>query len=164
MRGGPSIKNIEDVPQEEMVRFRFKDGRTASIWERWIELNPRYLAFQNVWDPGALSAQHGHHGDHINYILKGEIRSAQGDVCGPGTHIMLEYGDVFGPWVAGPEGCTLYGYVGGGDASSFAGDLDLWQRWLDQHEAEQVPVPMPKRLPPWWRDKLLRKRIVNWIE
>ncbi len=45
MQGGPRIKHIDDVPWEEMLRFRFKDGQTASIWEKWIEQSPRYVAF-----------------------------------------------------------------------------------------------------------------------
>lgn len=44
MRGGPSIKHLDDVPAEEMLRYEFADGRTASIWEKWIELSPRYFA------------------------------------------------------------------------------------------------------------------------
>lgn len=94
MKGGPSIKHLDDVPAEEMLRYEFADGRTASIWEKWIELSPRYFAFWNKWDPGAISSQHGHTGDHSNFILAGEIRC--GDVVArAGTHIMLEWGDVF---------------------------------------------------------------------
>ncbi|EID15678.1 hypothetical protein MHAS_03131 [Mycolicibacterium hassiacum DSM 44199] len=29
MRGGPSIKHLDEVPAEEMLRFEFSDGRTA---------------------------------------------------------------------------------------------------------------------------------------
>ena len=102
MQGGPRITHLDDVPMEEMLRFVFSDGRTASIWERWIEMSPRYVAFWNRRDPGAMSPLHGHTGDHINLILKGEIRCGE-VVCGEGTHIMLEWGDLFGPWEAGPE-------------------------------------------------------------
>ncbi|MET0371538.1 MAG: hypothetical protein ABW039_09195 [Sphingobium sp.] len=161
MQGGPRIKHIDDVPWEEMLRFRLRDGRIASIWEKWIELSPRYVAFYNKWDPGAMSANHGHHGDHINLILQGEIRS--GDiVCRPGSHIMLEYGDVFGPWVAGPEGCTLYGFVAG-EGSSFPGDQQIWRDFLAAQGAESLPVPRPKRLSPWWAART-PPAIVNWID
>jgi len=34
-----------------MARFEFADGRTASIWEKWIAMSPRYFAFWNRWDP-----------------------------------------------------------------------------------------------------------------
>ena len=112
MRGGPHVVHLDDVPAEEMLRFEFADGHTASIWEKWIEMSPRYFAFWNKWDPGAMTPRHGHTGDHINLILAGEIRC--GDVgCGPGTHVMLEWGDLFGPWEAGPDGCELYGFIAG---------------------------------------------------
>lgn len=163
MRGGPIIKHLDEVPAEEMLRFRFKDGRMASIWEKWIELSPRYIAFWNKWDPGAMTAHHGHHGDHINLILKGEIRSRDGHVCRAGTHIMLEYGDVFGPWVAGPEGVELYGFVAG-EGRAFSGDPQVWEDWLAQHGAVSLPVPMPKRMPHWWRDKMIKSNVTNWVE
>lgn len=162
MQGGPRIKHLDDVPYEEMLRFRFRDGRTASIWEKWIELSPRYVAYYNKWDPGAMTPSHGHHGDHVNLILQGEIRCGE-IVCGVGSHITLEYGDIFGPWVAGPEGCTLYGFTGG-EGSAFQGDPELWQRTLAEHGAEMVPVPMPKRMPPWWKDKLRKGGVTVWIE
>ena len=166
MYGGPMIKHLDDVPAEEMLRFRFTDGSTASVWEKWIEMSPRYLAFWNKWDPGAMTPHHGHHGDHINFILKGEIRSRE-HVCPAGTHIMLEYGDLFGPWVAGPEGAELYGFVaaeGGSGGSAFSGDADLWAQWLEEHGAVSVPVPMPKRMPPWWLAKFASTSVTNWVE
>lgn len=166
MYGGPKITHLDDVPAEEMLRFKFTDGSTASIWEKWIEMSPRYIAFWNQWDPGAMSPHHGHHGDHINLILSGEIRSADGIVCPAGTHIMLEYGDLFGPWVAGPEGCTLYGFVaaeGGSGGRAYPGDPDVWQSFLAEHGAESVPLPLPKRIPPWWRAREPGS-VTNWTE
>ena len=152
MRGGPVIKALKDVPMEEMTRYKLPDGRFASIWERWIEMSPRYIAFWNRWDPGAWSPSHGHHGDHINLILKGEIRC--GDlIARAGDHIMLEYGDIFGPWEAGPEGCELYGFVAG-EGSAYPGDTDAWHRILKERGVEAVPCPMPKRLPYWWKHKI----------
>lgn len=147
MRNGPSIKHLDDVPEEEMLRYVFDDGRTASIWEKWIEMSPRYFTFWNRWDPGAISPVHGHTGDHSNFILAGELRC--GDlVCGPGTHIMLEWGDVFGPWEAGPEGCVLYGFIAG-DGLPFNGNPAAYEALLKERGARSVPVPMPTRLPPW---------------
>jgi hypothetical protein len=160
MRGGPSIKHLDDVPAEEMLRYQFADGHTASIWEKWIELSPRYVAFWNKWDPGAMSALHGHTGDHSNLILKGEIRC--GDVvCGPGTHIMLEWGDLFGPWEAGLDGCELYGFIAG-EGSPFSGDPATFQALLDARGAQMVPLPMPTRLPPWVMSKFTQGNVVNW--
>jgi hypothetical protein len=159
MRGGPTIRHLDDVPSEEMLRFRFSDGRTASIWEKWIEMSPRYVAFWNAWDPGAMTPQHGHTGDHINYILRGEIRC--GDVvCRAGTHIMLEWGDLFGPWVAGPEGCELYGFIAG-DGAPFPGDPAVFEALLQEQGAVMEPVPMPTRLPPWAPTKYAQG-VTNW--
>jgi hypothetical protein len=79
MMGGPSIKHLDDVPTEEMLRWEFADGHTASIWEKWIEMSPRYFAFWNRWEPGALSPLHGHTGDHINLILAGDGAPFSGD-------------------------------------------------------------------------------------
>jgi hypothetical protein len=77
MRGGPRITHIDDVPEEEMLRFEFADRHTSSIWERWIEMSPRYFAFWNRWDPGAMSPLHGHTGDHVNWAA---AAYAQGSV------------------------------------------------------------------------------------
>ena len=147
MRGGPHIQHLDEVPEEEMLRFEYADGRTASVWERWIEMSPRYFAFWNRWEPGALSPLHGHTGDHIVLILKGEIRC--GDiVCKAGTHIMLEWGDLFGPWEAGPEGCELYGFIAG-EGAPFSGPPEVFQNFMAEKGCRMVPLPMPKRLPPW---------------
>lgn len=160
MRGGPSIQHIDDVPEEEMLRFEFADGRTASIWERWIEMSPRYFAFWNRWDPGAMTALHGHTGDHSNFILKGEIRC--GDVvCRAGTHIMLEWGDMFGPWEAGPEGCELYGFIAG-EGAPFSADPQAFQSLLEARRARMVPLPMPKRLPPWASTRYAQGSVTDW--
>lgn len=158
--GGPSIKHLDEVPAEEMLRIRFADGRTASIWEKWVEMSPRYVAFWNRWDPGAITPRHGHAGDHINLILKGEIRC--GDVvCRAGTHIMLQWGDVFGPWEAGPEGCELYGFIAG-EGSPFSGDPGPFEALLAARGASVVPLPMPTRLPPWANVKYADGSVTSW--
>jgi hypothetical protein len=123
-------------------------------------MTPRYVAFWNRWDPGAFSPLHGHTGDHINLILKGSIRC--GDVeCTAGTHIMLEWGDLFGPWEAGPEGCELYGFIAG-DGTPFSGDPAVLQKLLDERGARSVPLPMPKHLPPWANLQYTQGGVTNW--
>jgi hypothetical protein len=160
MIGGPRIKHLDDVPAAEMLRFQFGDGHTASIWEKWIELSPRYVAFWNRWDPGALSPLHGHTGDHAVFVLAGEIRC--GDmVCRAGTHIMLEWGDLFGPWEAGPEGCELYGFIAG-NGTPFSGDPDVFQKFLAERGATTVPLPMPKGLPPWAQLHYASGSVTDW--
>jgi hypothetical protein len=160
MMGGPVIRHLDEVPEEEMARYRYADGHTASIWEKWIAMSPRYVAFWNRWDPGAISPQHGHTGDHINFILKGEIRSGD-TVCRAGTHIMLEWGDQFGPWIAGPEGCELYGFIAG-EGTPFSGDDSAYQALLREVGAERVSLPMPKHLPPWADLKYTQGAVTDW--
>ena len=159
MRGGPEIKHLDDVLEQEMLRFEFADGRTASIWEKWIEMTPRYVAFWNRWDPGAMSPLHGHTGDHSNFIIKGEIRC--GDiVCRARSHIMLEWGDQFGPWEAGPEGCELYGFVAG-EGTPFSGDSEAFEALLEARGARMVPLPMPEGLPPWANVDYTQRDVTN---
>ena len=149
MRGGPSIKHFEDTPFMDVLRFRLADGTIARIREKWIELSPRYVAFYNEWDPGAMTPRHGHTGDHSIFILEGEIRCGD-EVCRAGSHIMLEWGDTFGPWQAGPEGCKLYGFIAGEGHPFF--DLEGWPEFLAAHGAEELSVPMPT-MPLWARAK-----------
>jgi hypothetical protein len=149
MIGGPRIKHFEDVPENEVVRIEFEDGRSASIWERFIEFSPRYMVFYNRWDPGMMARRHGHHGDHTIWVLEGEV--ACGDVvCKKGTHVFLMHGDTFGPWIAGPEGCELLGVIAG-EGSSFCSDEDMadYLALLAKHGAKQGAVPPLKNIPPW---------------
>jgi hypothetical protein len=162
MMGGPKIKELDDLTAQEMHRYRFKDGRIASIWEKWIEQSPRYVAYWNKWDPGAMTRQHGHRGDHINFIIQGEIRC--GDlVAKAGSHILLEWGDLFGPWVAGPEGCELYGFMAG-DGTPFPGDESLFQALLKKVGAEEIPLPMPDHLPPWSDLSWTKGSVTAWTD
>jgi len=65
-----------------------------------------------------------------------------------GDHVMLEWGDTFGPWEAGPEGCEMYGFIAG-DGTPFNGDRAAFDRLLAERGARVVPLPLPENLPPW---------------
>lgn len=147
MRGGPTIRSLDDVPEQEMWRFELADGRTASIWEKWIEMTPRFSAFWNRWDPGAMNPDHGHKGDHSILVLKGSVTCGE-RVIRAGDHVMLEYGDTFGVWEAGPEGCELYGFIAG-DGTPFNGDRAAFDALLAERGARVIPLPLPEGLPPW---------------
>jgi hypothetical protein len=114
---------------------------------------------------GAISPQHCQSGDHGNFILSGEIR--RGDVvCRAGTHIMLEWGDVLGPWEAGPDGCELYGFIAG-EGQPFSGDTEAYEALLKKRQARVVPLPIPKRLPPWILSNLfgsLTSSVTQWTD
>jgi hypothetical protein len=92
---------------------------------------------------------HGHNSDHIVYVLEGDMTC--GDVkCGPGTHIALDQGDTFGPFIAGPNGVVLF-EVMMGDPRSFPADEEAWEKLLADQGAKQAPNPKIA-LPDWLED------------
>jgi hypothetical protein len=141
MRGGPSITHQDDLPFIEVARQRLADGRVVSVREKWFELTPRLVAFYSVWDAGALGPLHGHTGDHTVYILDGSI-SVGDTVCGAGTHITLEWGDVFGPQIAGPDGCTMYGVIAGTGRPFL--HTATWKAFLAEQGAEELAIELPE--------------------
>ena len=147
--GGPRFSQLDDGPWEEVRKIGFGQGRTASVHERWLDFTPGYLSLVARWDPGMMIHAHGHCSNHIVYVLEGEVTC--GDVrCTPGTHIALDQGDSFGPFVAGPEGAVLF-EVMMGDPRSVPADPEGWERLLAAHGAEQLPNP-PIHMPDWLQD------------
>ena len=64
-----------------------------------------------------------------------------GDVhCGPGTHIALDQGDTFGPFIAGPNGVVLF-EVMMGDPRSFPADEDALARPARVARRDAGPQP-----------------------
>ncbi|MCB0996849.1 MAG: hypothetical protein KDB21_17265 [Acidimicrobiales bacterium] len=149
MMGGPRIKHIDEVEANEVVRIEFDDGRSASIYERFMEMLPDFLSFYNRWDPGMIQRKHGHRGHHVVYIISGEMQVGDRH-CPAGSHIFLMHGDTFGPWIAGPEGCETIGIVAG-EGSSFAAPEDdaEYLALLAEHGARRAAVPALRNLPPW---------------
>ena len=87
--------------------------------------------------------RHGHASDHFVFVVAGEI--TVGDrICGPGTHITLEEGAVFGPIIAGPEGANLYEIMQG-DPRAIPTDHEGFARLL----AERGITPLPNPPVPW---------------
>ncbi len=116
---GPRIVHVDDVPWQEVRRQQHgpDQARTASVYERWLDTQGEFLSLHARWDPGMMVQPHGHNSDHVVFVLEGSMTC--GDVeCGPGTHIALDQGDDFGPFVAGPEGVVLF-EVMMGDPRSF---------------------------------------------
>jgi hypothetical protein len=148
MAAGPRFQHLDEVSTQEVRRIGYGD-RTASVREKWMEFNPRYLSLYAEWDPGMMVQPHGHSSDHVVFVMKGEMTC--GDVrCTAGTHIALDRGDVFGPFIAGPEGVVLF-EVMMGDPRSFPGDLDGYAALMTQRGAEQLPNP-PIDMPDWIKD------------
>ena len=145
---GPRFSRLEDVPWEEVRKVDFGD-HTASVREKWLDFSPRFLSLLAEWDPGMMVHAHGHNSDHVVYVLAGSVRC--GDVeCGPGTHIALDQGDTFGPFVAGPQGVTLF-EVMMGDPRSFPADEPGHARFLAERGVVQLPNP-PIDLPDYVED------------
>ena len=60
--------------------------------------------------------------------------------AGPGTHIALDQGDTFGPFIAGDNGVVLF-EVMMGDPRSFSADAEGYERFLAERNVEQLPNP-----------------------
>ena len=148
MARGPRFVHLDDVPWQEVRRQRHGD-REASVREKWLEFSPRYLSLYARWDPGMIVHAHGHRSDHVVFVLEGDMTC--GDVhCRAGTHIALDHGDTFGPFIAGPDGVVLF-EVMMGDPRSFPADPDGYRALLAARGAEQLPNPAID-LPGWLED------------
>lgn len=148
MSGGPRFTHVDDerVPWQEVRRQQHGD-RVASIRERWLDFGG-YLALYALWDPGMMVHAHGHNSDHVILVLDGEMTC--GDVvCTKGTHIALDKGDTFGPFIAGPDGVALYELMMG-DPRSFAADPAGWEQLCAARGVTPLPNPpvdLPDHLP-----------------
>ena len=145
---GARFRQLDDVPWEEVRKLDFGD-HTASVREKWLDFSPRFLSLIAEWDPGMMIHAHGHNSNHVIYVLEGDMTC--GDVqCGPGTHIALDQGDTFGPFVAGPDGVELF-EVMMGDPRSFPADLEGYEKFLADRGVEQLPNPKID-MPAWLED------------
>lgn len=144
----PRFRHLDEGRWQE-VRRQEHEGRTVSVWEKWLDFNERFLSIYARWDPGAIVQAHGHNSDHVVFVLEGEMTC--GDArCPAGTHISLDQGDTFGPFVAGPEGVVLF-EVMMGDPRSFPADEMAHRRFLEERGVRQLPNP-PIDLPEWLED------------
>ena len=148
MAGGPRITHLDDFGWQE-VRSQQHGDRVANVCEKWIDFSPRFLSLYAKWDPGMMVHAHGHNSDHVVFVLEGDM-TCGGVHCTPGTHIALDQGDTFGPFIAGPDGVVLF-EVMMGDPRSFAADPDGWDRLLAEKNVQQLPNPKID-LPEWLVD------------
>jgi hypothetical protein len=148
MADGPRIRHLDELDWQE-VRRQQHGNHTASVYEKWVEFSPRYLSLYARWDPGMIVQPHGHNSDHVVFVIEGDMTC--GDVrCPPGTHIALDQGDTFGPFVAGPDGVVLF-EVMMGDPRSFPADPEGYERFLAERGVVQLPNP-PIKLPHGYED------------
>jgi hypothetical protein len=149
MPGSPRFTHLDDVGWQEVRRQQHRD-RTASVREKWLDFNERFLSLYARWDPGMIVQPHGHNSDHVVFVLEGEMTCGE-VVCPAGTHIALDQGDTFGPFVAGPEGVVLF-EVMMGDPRSFPADQEAYARFLEERGVTLLPNP-PIDLPHGLEDK-----------
>src|SRR3546814_4967474 len=149
MLGGPIIIHVDDAREQEVVRVEYDDGRVTSIHERFLVDTPRFFSFYNRWDPGMFSLKHGHQGDHVVFVLSGEV-SVGNTLCRQGSHIFLMHGDTFGPWTAGPEGCELLGIIAGNSAAFWDDEaMQSYTKALQARGGRLAAVPALTKRPPW---------------
>ena len=138
-----------DGEKWQEVRALEIDGRRASVREKWLDFTPGFLSLYAEWDPGMMVHKHGHNSDHVVFVIEGDIMC--GDVyCPAGTHIALDQGDTFGPFIAGPNGAVMF-EVMMGDPRSFAADPEGWEQLLAARDVQQLPNP-PIDMPDWLED------------
>lgn len=148
MAGGPRFTHLDDLKWQEVRRQQHGD-RVVSVNEKWPEFSDRYLTVYAKYDPGVIVQAHGHNSDHIVFVIEGDVMC--GDVhCPAGTHIALDQGDTFGPFIAGPNGATLFEIMMG-DPRSFPADLEGFDKLLAERGATQLPNP-PIDMPDWLED------------
>jgi len=92
-------------------------------------------------------------------VLKGELIEGDGNRYGAGTHMMLDWGDMFGPWEAGPEGAVLYCVIMG-TGRFFGGDFGGWRRLLAEKGAVNEDLPRPPSPP--FADSGISDPALNW--
>jgi hypothetical protein len=142
------FRHLDDEKWQEVRTQQHPDGR-KSIWEKWLEFTPSCLSLYARWDPGMMVHAHGHNSDHIIFVIDGEMMC--GDVrCTTGMHITLEHGASFGPFIAGPEGVTLF-EVMMGDPRSWPADPEGFEKLLAEKSAHKLPNP-PIDMPDWIQD------------
>jgi hypothetical protein len=146
--GQARFTHLDQLKWQE-VRRQQHGERIVSIREKWPEFSSRYLTIYAQWDPGMIVHAHGHNSDHILFVIEGDMTC--GDVfCPAGTHIALDHGDTFGPFIAGPKGVVLFEIMMG-DPRSFAADPEGMEKLLRERGAKQLPNP-PIDLPTWLKD------------
>jgi hypothetical protein len=144
----PRFSQLDDLPWQEVRRIRRGEDE-LSVREKWLDFSPNFLSLYAQWDPGMIVQAHGHNSHHVVYVLAGEMTCGE-VVCPAGTHIALDQGDTFGPFIAGPDGVELF-EVMMGDPRSFPADKEGHDVFLARYDAEQLPNP-PIDMPDWLED------------
>jgi hypothetical protein len=114
-------------------------GERKLVLEKWLDFEPRVLAFAGKWDPGMVVAKHGHMCPNSIYVLEGSMTS-DGVECPAGTNIMLDVGTPYGPNITGPQGVVVYEVMGGYPAVWYA-DPEGFAALKKERGITQLPNP-----------------------
>ena len=155
----PTFRHLDDtdVPWQEVKRQRNADGSTSSVWEKWFAFSPdpQYLSLYARYDPGMIVRRHGHNSPHVVFVIEGTIWCGDRE-CPAGTHIELPQGAAFGPFVAGPDGVTMF-EVMLGDPRSWGDQPELVEALRAERGVEPLPDPEID-FPEWLADERDRWR------
>jgi hypothetical protein len=143
---GPRITHLDDVPWQE-VKAQLHDGRRVSVWEKYLEWTPDLMVLYARYDPGMIIERHSHLSDHWLYVLEGDVTVGE-MLCGPGTSIVLDQGEVFGPIEAGGDGVLMLEIMMG-DPRAVPADRDGFARLLAERGITPLPNP-PIDAPDWF--------------
>ncbi len=145
---GVRFRHSDDEKWQEVRALELPGGR-VSVKEKWFEFSDKFLSLYAKWDPGMMIHKHGHHSEHVVFVLEGSMSC--GDVeCTKGMHITLDQGSAFGPFIAGPDGVELF-EVMMGDPRSWAADTEGFDRLLEEKGAKRLPNPAID-MPDWLKD------------
>jgi len=114
----PRFQHLEEMDWREVLA-QDHSGTRKVVLEKWLEFEPRVLAFAGKWDPGMVVAKHGHMCPNSIYVVEGSMVS-DGVECTAGMNIMLDVGTPYGPNVTGPEGVIVYEVMAGNPSVWYA--------------------------------------------
>jgi len=134
----PQLKFVtaDEIPFTEVVA-QIHGDRRASVHIKFLEWTPERMVAYTRYDPGLVLERHGHSSDHLVFVLEGELTVGE-RVCGPSTLVVLERGAVFGPLVAGPDGCTFLEHHAG-DVTPVPADKEGYRAMLAELGIERLP-------------------------
>ena len=149
----PVFRHLDDpdVPWQAVKAQRNADGSEAFVREKWLSFSPdpQYLSLYARYDPGMVVRRHGHLSPHVLFVIAGALWCGDRH-CPAGTHVELPPGAAFGPFVAGPEGATLF-EVMMGDPRSWGDDPAAFEQALAAQGARALPDPS-LAFPAWLED------------
>lgn len=143
------ITRPDDQPWQE-VKAQLHGDRRVSVWERYVDWTPDRLVLWARYDRGMVVERHGHRSDHFVFVVEGEITVGD-ERLGPGSHITLEEGAVFGPIVAGADGALLIELMLG-DPRSTPVDPAGFAEWCRSVGITPLPNP-PIEAPEFFADR-----------